>query len=77
VELSLHELETRLKKKAMRAMKIINEQEGITEQASEDYTKLFGKPLTDAHLEALGSLFNWSIPEFLDADQAGTEVVLS
>jgi hypothetical protein len=76
VEFSLNELETRSKKKAMQAMKIINEQEGITEQATEDYVKLFGKLLTDAHLEAFARLFNWSIPDFLEADPEGTGVVL-
>jgi hypothetical protein len=54
------------KKKVMRALSIIDEQGGITEQASEEYSKLFGNPLTDAHLKALTSLFNWSIPDSVE-----------
>jgi hypothetical protein len=64
-ECSLNELETRSRKKDMRALSIINEQGGVTDQASEEYSKLFGNPLTDAHLKALAGLFNWSIPELL------------
>jgi hypothetical protein len=35
----------------------------------------FGKPLNDVHLEALASLFNWDIPDFVDQDRG--EVVMS
>jgi hypothetical protein len=58
-ECNLNELETRSRKKAMRVLSIIDEQGGITDQANGEYSKLFGKPLTDAHLEALANLFNW------------------
>jgi hypothetical protein len=39
--------------------------------------KLFVNPLTDAHLEALTTLFNWSISEFSDSNQEGIDRVLS
>jgi hypothetical protein len=38
-ECNLNELETRSRKKVMRALSIINEQGGITDQASEEYLK--------------------------------------
>jgi hypothetical protein len=50
----------------MKALGVINEHEGISEQANKDYNKIFGKPLSDVHLEALAGLFNWSIPEFIE-----------
>jgi hypothetical protein len=66
VELSSTDLERRSRKNTMKALGVINEHEGIFEQANEDYNKIFGKPLSDVDLEALAGLFNWSIPEFLE-----------
>jgi hypothetical protein len=77
VEFNMSVPDTRSRKEALRAMGIIKEQEGITEQAMEDYVKLFANPLTDAHLEALTTLFNWSISEFSDSNQEGIDRVLS
>jgi hypothetical protein len=54
-------------------IKII-EREGVSQQAHDDYAKVFGKPLTNVHLEALASLFNWSRPEF-DVRNRGEAVV--
>jgi hypothetical protein len=59
----------------MHALGIISEHEGVTDQAKEDYASIFGKPLKIVHLEALASLFNWDIPDFIDQDRV--EVVMS
>jgi hypothetical protein len=66
VEFSSTELERRSRKNTMKALGVINEHEGISEQADKDYNKIFGKPLSDVHLEVLAGLFNWSIPEFIE-----------
>ncbi|CAO2189399.1 unnamed protein product [Urochloa humidicola] len=62
----------RSKKKAMRALKIIEEREGINQQAQDDYAKLFGHPLPDEHLKALAMLFNWSLPDGFDQEDEET-----
>jgi hypothetical protein len=46
----------------MRSLKIIGEQEGIDQQAQEEYVKLFEEPLSDSHVQALAALFKWNIP---------------
>ena len=53
----------RTKKKAMRSLDILGENEGIDQQAQDDYAKLFRHPLSDSHLRALSALFKWSLPE--------------
>jgi hypothetical protein len=73
----LNQLETRSKKKVIRALSIIDEQGGTTDQASEEYSKLFGNPLTNAHLKALTGLFNWSIPDSVETVQGELGVSLS
>ncbi|CAD6257334.1 unnamed protein product [Miscanthus lutarioriparius] len=66
----------RSKKKVMRSLEIISEQNGVCQQAEEEYCKLFENPLPDIHLIGLAALFNWSIPEFCeDDDQVGEDVV--
>ena len=66
----------RSKKKVMRSLEIISEQNGVCQQAEEEYCKLFENPLPDVHLIGLAALFNWSIPEFCeDDDQVGEDVV--
>jgi len=50
-------------KKAMQAVDILTEQEGIDQQALDDYAGLFGKALSDSHIRALTALFNWSLPD--------------
>jgi hypothetical protein len=47
----------------MRTLELIEENEGIDQQALDDYAKLFKHPLPDSHLQALSALFNWSLPE--------------
>ena len=57
------DLSKRTKKKAMRSLDILSENEGIDQQAQDDYAKLFRHPLSDSHLRALSALFKWSLPE--------------
>jgi len=64
VEFPLNDLNRRTKK-AMRSLDIISENEGIDQQALDDYAKLFGHPLSDSQLQALAALFNWSLPDDL------------
>jgi hypothetical protein len=63
VEFILDDLGRRTKKKAMRALDILDETEGISQQAQDDYAKLFRHPLSDSHVQALAALFNWSLPD--------------
>jgi hypothetical protein len=74
-EFSLNELDRRSKKKAMRTLNVISDHEGVSQQAQDAYSKVFGQPLSDLHLEALASLFNWSIPNF--HQELGDQLVLS
>lgn len=49
-EFGLNDLERRTKKKAMRTLELIEEHDGIDQQALDDYAKLFGQPLPDSHI---------------------------
>jgi len=44
----------------MRSPDIISEQEGIDQQALEEYAKFFTQPLSASHIQALAALFGWS-----------------
>jgi hypothetical protein len=46
----------------MRSLQIIREQEGIDQQAQDEYTKLFQRALSSSHVQALAALFKWNIP---------------
>jgi hypothetical protein len=52
---------TRNKKKVMRALDIPGETEGISQEALEQYSKLFtqSSPLIGSHVQALAALFGW------------------
>jgi hypothetical protein len=50
----------------MKSLDIIGDQEGLNQQAQDDYAKLFKQPLSESHLQALTALFNWSLPEELE-----------
>jgi beta-glucosidase/6-phospho-beta-glucosidase/beta-galactosidase len=52
----------------MRTLELIEEHEGIDQQALDDYAKLFAQPLPDSHLLSLAALFHWSLPEILGED---------
>jgi hypothetical protein len=70
-EFGLNDLEKRTKKRTMRTLELMEEHEGIDQQAMDDYAKLFKQPLPDSHLQALAALFNWSLPEFLGEGEGG------
>ena len=54
----------------MKALDIIEETEGISQQALDEYAKLFGQDLCNQHMQALTALFEWSIPdEFASRDE--------
>jgi hypothetical protein len=54
---------SRFKKRVMRSLDIISEQEGIDQQALEEYAKFFTQPLSTSHIQALAALFGWSSPD--------------
>jgi hypothetical protein len=69
VEFRLGDLERRSKKKAMRSLQIIGEQDGIDQQAQDEYAKLFEKPLSAVHVQTLAALFKWDIPAGWDQEE--------
>jgi hypothetical protein len=46
----------------MRALQIITEDEGISQEALMTYAELFKHPLSQKQEEALSTLFGWSTP---------------
>jgi hypothetical protein len=44
---------------------IISENEGISQEALDEYTQLFKCPLTRSEVEALAALFGWRAPELV------------
>jgi hypothetical protein len=69
VEFRLGDLERRSKKKVMRSLQIIGEQDGIDQQTHDEYAKLFEKPLSAAHVQALAALFKWDTPAGWDQEE--------
>lgn len=55
----------RYRKRVMRTLEVIQEQEGIDDVALQNYAKLFSQPLSDTHLFALACLFGWRMPDEL------------
>lgn len=47
----------------MRTLEIVEEHDGITQQAQDEYAKLFQHPLSESHIRALAVLFKWHIPD--------------
>jgi hypothetical protein len=68
VEFQMGEIARRSTKRAMRSLSIIGENDGIDQQAKEEYAKVFSEPLSDSHIKALAALFGWSS---LDSREAG------
>jgi hypothetical protein len=62
------EIATRNKKKVMRALHVIQESEGINQDALDEYGKLFGQPLPASHVQALAALFGWATPEDVNGE---------
>jgi hypothetical protein len=65
VEFSMQDWRSKASKKAMRALRIINESDKITSDAIMEYALLFQRPLIQSHVDALAALFGWSTPEEL------------
>ena len=66
MEFKIQDWGKRSTKKAKRALQIIDENDGISRQALDDYAKLFKHPLSHSHVQALAALFGWSILDNLD-----------
>ena len=56
---------TRNKKKVMRALNIIGESEGISQEALEEYSEMFtsSASLVNSHAQALAALIGWTVPD--------------
>jgi hypothetical protein len=52
----------KFKKKIMRALQVIDESEGISQEALDNYCRLFEQPLPPSHVQALAALFGWTPP---------------
>lgn len=63
IEYDKQELCSRSTKQAMKALKVIGEMEGISQQAKEDYLKVFSENLPLAHVEAPAAFFGWEVPD--------------
>jgi len=67
----LQQASPRTKKKVMRALDIIRENEGIGQHSLAEYNKLFTQPCTllASHIQALAALFRWPTPEEDEVDE--------
>jgi hypothetical protein len=63
VEFDIQDLGGRTTRKIMRSLHIIAENEGISQEALDEYARLFKRPLTHSEVEALSALFGWRAPE--------------
>jgi hypothetical protein len=62
VEFNMQDWGSRATKQALRALHIISEAEGTTEDASEAYARVFKQPLSHNQVKALAALFGWTPP---------------
>jgi hypothetical protein len=62
VEFNLLDLGGRTTRKVMRSLHIISENEGISQEALDEYTQFFKRPLIRSEVEALAALFGWRAP---------------
>ena len=53
-----------------RALDILGENEGISQQALEEYARMFSgaSSLVNSHAQALSALFSWTVPDEDDLD---------
>jgi hypothetical protein len=65
VEFDNMDLSSRTTKKVMQALKVIGDPGAVTQQAKEDYLKVFSTELPISHIEALASFFGWVVPDDL------------
>jgi hypothetical protein len=66
VEFKIQDWGKRSKKQAMVALNILEDNEGFSRQALDDYAKLFKNTLSRSHVQALAALFGWSVPDNLE-----------
>lgn len=66
VEFNMQDWGGRSTKKAMRALCIIFEAEGISQETIEIYARLLKHPLSQVQVEALAALFGWATPSDLE-----------
>lgn len=52
----------------MRALHVIKESEGISQETLGQYGKLFSQPLPSSHVQALAALFGWATPEDVNGE---------
>jgi hypothetical protein len=69
MEFRMGDLAGRSTNKAMRSLGIIGKNQGIDQQAQEEYAKFFSEPLSSAHLAVLAALFGWKTLETGEADR--------
>jgi hypothetical protein len=55
--------QNRFRKKVMRALQVIDVNEGVSQEALQKYSRLFDQPLPPSHVQALAALFGWTAPE--------------
>jgi hypothetical protein len=75
VEFHLSNL-TRSTKKVMRTLNIIGETDGISQQAQDEYAKLFSEPLSASSIKALAILFGWTKLESRGSMDASAALVV-
>jgi hypothetical protein len=74
VEFKIQDWGKRSKKQAMVALNIIEDNEGFSRQALDDYAKLFKNTLSCSHVRALAALFGWSVPDNLEYDNGTGDI---
>jgi hypothetical protein len=62
VEFNMHDWGSRATKQALRALHIISEAEGTSQEATEAYARVFKQPLSHSQVKALAALFGWTPP---------------
>jgi hypothetical protein len=67
-----HTVPSHSKRWVMRSLGFQDSQD-LYQQAQDDYAKLFFHPLTGAHIQALASLFGWSIPKEQNGADMGAD----
>lgn len=63
----MHDMSSRATRKAMKALRIISDSEGVSQEALEHYVNLLKHPLSQCHVDALSALFGWNTPADLVA----------
>lgn len=62
-------------KKVIKCLGLLQDVEKVSQEALDNYCKLFLNPLTDAHLSALAALFGWKVEDAFQARAANSLAV--